>query len=752
MKKVVGLSLILSLCTTMYSSVLAANANETGGPIVNEAETASVTASVYTTLEQSPGQSAPTNGDLLRRMEDLGRGVVAVRSGSNVFISWRLLALDPSGIGFDIYRSTAGGQAVKLNGSVLTKGTNYTDTMADLTKDNIYFVKPVINGQEQKASASFTLPANPVDAPYFTVPIRDGGSINHIWVGDLDGDGEYDYLVARDAEKPQIIEAYKRDGTLLWEVNLGPNSLNQDNISPGSATVSVGHWDGLTVYDMDGDGKAEVLLKIANGVKFGDGEVWTDQNDTKQWLAVLNGMTGKLQSTSELPDDYISIGPLAAQLGIGYLNGTTPSVVVNAKNRRADGGFNMLIAAYHLEGDNLVRDWKWLRGSQNLADGHQIRIADVDGDGKDEIAQIGFVLDHDGTLLYSLTDSNVVHGDRFYIGKMDPNRPGLQGYAIQQNNPYGLLEYYYDATTGQMIWQHNTTPPAWDVGRGDVGDIDPRYPGYEVFSFEGIYHGPSNTQITTKDNKGNPWPTMRMFWDGDLLSESYNNGKIEKWNYQTTSMSRLVTTTNYENAVSSWRGVPKFLGDIMGDWREEAILTNKDYNKLIIFTTPIPTDHRIYTLPQNPLYRNGMTIKGYVQSHLTDYYLGDGMDAPPTPNIYYAGKLINADVEAQPKTLNLKSNGKYITATIKLASKDDSLVNAASIRMNINGVTIFAQSAPMEAGDLGRDANGKLTVKFDRQQVINALAGLNGSIPFSITGYLQDGRTFTGKDSFKVIH
>ena len=150
-----------------------------------------------------------------RQMEKLGRGVVAVRDGSHVFISWRLLALDPTGIGFNVYRSTAGGQAVKLNDAVLANGMNFTDTTADLTKDNSYFVKPVIGGHEQAASSSFTLPANPPDAPYFTVPLRDGGSINHVWVGDFDGDGEYDYLVVRETMKPQLIEAYKRDGTLL---------------------------------------------------------------------------------------------------------------------------------------------------------------------------------------------------------------------------------------------------------------------------------------------------------------------------------------------------------------------------------------------------------------------------------------------------------------------------------------------------------------------------------------------------------
>jgi len=577
-------------------------------------------------------QIKPVNAASPRRMENLGRGVVAVRTGNNVFISWRLLALDPAGIGFNVYRSTAGGTPVKLNSSVLTGGTNFVDTSADLTKDNSYFVRPVINGSEQAASASYTLKANSADEPCIVVPVRNTGEIHFVWVGDFDGDGEYDYLVDRQTS-PQLLEAYKRDGTFLWSVNMGPNSTNQNNIEPGSATIDVGHWDGVTVYDLDGDGKAEVVLKIANGVTFGDGTVWTNSSDTKQWLAVLDGMTGSLKAYKSIPQDYISDGPMGCQLGIGYLNGTTPSIVAYMKNRKDNGDFNLMICAYHYSGQNLVMDWKWVRGSDNRPDGHQMRIIDIDKDGKDEICEIGFVLNGDGTLRYSLSSKGITHGDRFYIGQFKKDDPVLRGYGIQQDNPEGLNEYYYNANSGNITWKHYSgSVPGDDVGRGDVGDIDPRYPGYEVWSFYGVYNGPTNTLITTS----HPYPAFRLWWDGDTLSESFNDGKIEKWNYATNSVSRLVTTWKYHSAIRSDRGAPVFYGDIMGDWREEVILTSSDYTKLVIFTTNIPTDVRIYTLAQNPAYRNSMTIKGYMQSHLTDYYLGDGMDTPPTPNIYLA--------------------------------------------------------------------------------------------------------------------
>jgi hypothetical protein len=568
-------------------------------------------------------------------MENLGRGVVAVRTGSSIFVSWRLLGLDPAGISFNLYRSVAGATAVKLNGTAITAGTNYTDNAADLTKSNTYFVKPVINNVEQAASGSYTLPANALDQPCVVVPLRTGNQIHFAWVGDLDGDGEYDYIVDRlDWTNGGCkIEAYKRDGTFLWEVDYGPNSINMNNISPGSATIDVGNWDGVTVYDLDGDGKAEIITKIANGVKFGDGNVWNNSSDTKQWIAVLDGMTGALKRYCPIPDDYIAVGSLACSLGIGYLNGTTPSIVAKMKNRNADKSFNMMICAFRYASSGLTLQWKWLRGSQDCPDGHQIRIVDVDGDGKDEICDIGFCLNGDGTLRYSLAPQGVVHGDRTQIGKLDPDRAGLQGYGIQQDNPSGLLEYYYDANTGTVLWKHMGA--VGDVGRGSTGDIDPRYSGFEVWSFSGIYNGPTNTKLTDDPNR--PYPNFRIWWDGDLLSENYNDRKVEKWNYSTSSVSRLLTAWNYESATGSDRSAPMFYGDILGDWREEFVVTNNDFSKLLIFTTTTASSNRIYTLAHNPAYRNGMTIKGYMQSHMLDYFLGYNMSTPPVPNIKYAG-------------------------------------------------------------------------------------------------------------------
>ncbi|WP_338783086.1 hypothetical protein [Streptomyces sp. DG1A-41] len=590
---------------------------------------------VCATLTVAASSPAPTV-KAVRVMENLGRGVVAVRSSSTqVLVSWRLLGLDPEGIGFNVYRSTAGGAYVKLNSGVLTGGTNYTDSTADLTRSNSYRVAPVVGGREQAPSDAFTLSAGHAVEPVVRVPLRPGGAVKFVWVGDLDGDGEYDYVVDRQTS-PQKLEAYTGDGDFLWQVDLGPNSRNQDNIEPGSSAIDVGHWDGVTVYDFDSDGRAEVALRIADGVRFGDGTTWTHENDARQFMAVLDGRTGALRNWSAVPTTYLADGPMAARLGVAYLNGTTPSLVAYMKNRQGNGAFNLMMGAWKFDGDSLDRQWTWQRGGQDAPDGHNTRAVDVDGDGTDEVAEIGFVLGGNGSLRYSMGPKGIVHGDRFHIADMDPSRPGLEGYGVQQNNPSGLLEYYYDAANGNVIWRHGGGPA--DVGRGMAGDVDPRLTGMEVWSFSGLYNAATN-RLAEPDTSLRPWPQLGLWWDGDLTMELLNDGKIEKWDparpTPSGSLPRLVSTWNH-GAVKAAQGGPTLVGDLFGDWREEAVYTNASYDELIVFTTNQPTAHRLYTLAHNPAYRNAMTFKGYMQSHHVDYFLGAGMAGPPRPDITYA--------------------------------------------------------------------------------------------------------------------
>jgi rhamnogalacturonan endolyase len=583
-----------------------------------------------------------------RNMENLGRGVVAVRSSNTtVFISWRLLGLDPAGIGFNVYRSANGGAVARLNSSTLAGGTNFTDSTANLSQSNAYFVRPVINGAEEAPSGSFTLPANATVRQFMTIPLQanPGTYVHFVWVGDLDGDGEYDFVCDRLGTRTYL-EAYRRDGTFLWRVQGGPNSENQDSFEAGASAISTGHNDGVTVYDLDGDGRAEVIIKTANGVVFGNGQTLTHNDNTTQFISVLDGLTGAERARAVIPNPYLVDGNLSGHMGIAYLDGVNPSILFKAKNRIGNGGFNLIVSTWRFNGSNLTHQWSWQRGSANAPDFHQIRIVDVDRNGTDELCDGGYALNSNGTYRYAIP--GVIHGDRFHIGDLNPNRPGLEGFGIQQDNPSGLLYYVYDPSTGAIIRNH--FGGVEDTARGIAADIDPRYPGYEYWSFHGIHRMDTGAVISPDPLR--PWPNFRIWWDGDALSENLNREFVDKWNYTTSANTRLLTASN-DGAEDSWRDAAQFYGDIMGDWREEVIYANNTDTQLMIYTTTTPTNIRLYTLPHNPTYRACMTVKGYLQSHLVDYYLGEGMSAPPVPNIRYVGGPSNGADTYQAESANI---------------------------------------------------------------------------------------------------
>ena len=469
------------------------------------------------------------------------------------------------------------------------------------------------------------------------------------WVGDLDGDGEFDFVVDRQSGEGfrQFLEAYKRDGTLLWRIDLGPNSFYKYNIEPGSSTISLGHGDNVTVYDMDGDGKSEVLLRTANGVVFGNGNVVSGgASDNVQFLSVIDGLTGAELARATVPNPRLADGPMNGHMGILYLDGKRPSVLWAAKNRDSSNAFHGIITAWDWRGGSLTQRWSWVdSGAIHAPEGHQIRIADVDNDGKDEFVEIGFVIDDNGTQLFNVPE--MVHGDRFHVTDIDPDRPGLENFIIQQNNGTGLATAIFDVGTGGMIrkWYAGGVV---DVGRGVAGDFDPAVKGCEFFSTQpGIFDCKGNKLPYTSQ----PFPPETIWWDSDLVREfvstigsSGTSPGIDKFNTATGTSSRVISLYSdtaapgspYNNYIA-YGGRPQFWGDILGDWREELLCAATDNSELRIYSVRSPdsakssngTGFRIPTLMHNPQYRLQATTKGYVQSSYTDFYLGTGMTPPP---------------------------------------------------------------------------------------------------------------------------
>ena len=594
-----------------------------------------------------------------KQMEYLNRGVYAANMGSGkVFISWRLLGNEPADIAFNVYRTTLG-KLIKLNSKPLLMGTNFTDETADSTQKNTYSVRPIVKGKEIKGDQPFDLLSG--GQPFLSIPLRTpaGYTPNDISVGDVDGDGAYELIVhqtgrGRDNSQsgvtdPPIFQCYKLNGTFLWEINLGKN------IREGA------HYTQFMVYDLDGDGKAEIAMKTADGSIDGKGKVIGDSIkdyrfnkgdkardgkilDGPEFFTIFDGLTGaELATTNYIAPrgDGSAWGGHGGNGGndnsgnrvdrflacVAYLDGVHPSVVMC----RGYYGKTVL-AAWDWRNKKLTSRWVFdSKDGSNPYSGmgnHNLTVADVDNDGKDEIVYGSMCIDDNGKGLYT---TGLRHGDAVHVSDLDPSHPGMEVFGIHEieDNTKGAGSAMYDAATGKILW---TGDQDKDVGRGLSADIDPRYAGYECWSgSEGLK--------TAKGDKIGVSPrsvNFRIWWDGDLLSELLDGTRIDKWNYTEAKLENILDAKKYSCLSNNGsKANPALSADLFGDWREELVLRTADSKELRIFSTTIPTDYRLYTLMHNPQYRLSIAWQnvGYNQPPYTDYFLGDGMQKPAKQNI-----------------------------------------------------------------------------------------------------------------------
>lgn len=615
-----------------------------------------------------------------RQMEKLGRGVVVLHSAtSQAYVGWRLLATDPTEIGFNVYRSANGGAGLKLNSQPLTNTTDFLDTTANFSVSNSWSVVPVINGVEGQPGLPYGLAANYPVRQYLPLPLVVPGpyppyDVKFCWVGDFDGDGEYDFLMDRlstTGGKNQFLQAYKRDGTLLWQMDMGFNSTNTANAyEPDAAAICVGDKDNVTVYDLDGDGRAEVIVRTANGTILPDGSLVTTNNNTSQFLCILDGLTGAEKARALIPNPYFADGPLNCHAGIVYFDGIHPSILFSGENRVGSGAFQRLAIAWDFRDGKLTQRWLYQTpNGQNDSEGHQLRIADVNHDGKDDLVRIGGVVADSNGVPVTLYSTECAHGDRYHVTDIDPDRPGLEMYSIQQLNSTLLATELQDMGSGQL-YKKWYSPGIVDVGRGVTLDMDPNHRGCELYSTQPGIFDAKGSQIFAN----NIWPPEAIWWDADLQREFEDgagsgalNPVINKFDPASGTSGRLYTLYNEDGGChQAYGGRAAFWGDILGDWREEFMVMANDYSQLRIYTTKIAATNRIYCLMQNPQYRVQCTFKGYYQASYVDYFLGYQMPPPPPPPVSDA-RLVwrgNGTNVWDAATANWFTNNLWISNTI----------------------------------------------------------------------------------------
>lgn len=617
-------------------------------------------------------------------MEKLDRALMGIPCGDGVvYIGWRFLGSDPADIAFNLYRAADEGDPVKLNNEPISATTDFVDSTVDLERHNTYYLRPVLEGEERKEEKPFVLPASSAVQQYFSIPLQippsgeiDGQkfsySANDASVGDLDGDGAYEVILKWDPSNSrnppqtgltgnQIIDAYKMDGTLLWRIDLGKN------VRSGAAYTQ------FLVYDFDGDGKAEMICKTADGTVDGTGKVigdpekdWRELSTSNErmygkvaegpeYLTVFDGLTGKAMTSKEyVPDRY----PLDGWGGIGgnggndniasradrfsacvaYLDGQLPSAVM------IRGWYGRTVAvAWDYRNGELSRRWffdsslpEW-EGYSGMAN-HHVSVADFDADGKDEICVGAMTIDSNGEGLYT---TGLRHGDALHVGDLDPNRAGLEVFGIHENEGRTLPlktpgSALFDGRTGEIIWSNN---PGVDVGRGMAADIDPEYPGAEAWGAPGGTRRIDTGEVIYKETPNST--NFAIWWDADLLRELLDKTSISKWDSENR---RTLQLFEAEGAASNngTKATPCLTADLLGDWREEVIWRSADNRELRIYTTTIPAENRMVTLMHDPQYRLSVAWQNvaYNQPPHPSFFLGAGMKERPVTEI-----LFNTDPE-----------------------------------------------------------------------------------------------------------
>ena len=672
-------------------------------------------------------QSTETTQTSAQWPKDMGRQLVAVKVAGGVYMSWRLKATDPEDTRFDVYRDGAKIATVETS-------TNYTDDLGDASCRYKVVGKradgTVIDESAEVEPWSNIYKNFPIDRPKDVV--MGDSTVNYLpndcSTGDADGDGEYEIIVKWNPSNwkdnahnghtaSTILDCYKLDGTKLWRIDLGAN------IRSGS------HYTQFLVYDFDGDGKAEMICKTAPGSLDGTGHYVSEAGDSEtirstdnsrdyrngsgriltgpEYLTVFDGPTGKALCTT----DYYPLRgltttePTGSQLDaiwgdsygnrcdrflatVAYLDGERPSAVMcRGYYTRA------YLTAYDWNGEHLSIHWKYASTHKTPKGlygqgAHSLSVADVDGDGCDEIIYGAATLDHDGTELYS---TGLDHGDALHVGDFLPDRPGLEVYMVHESAPYGWD--LHDAATGELIYHVTGTG---DNGRGMAADIYPESRGAEFWSAAADNVYGSDGEVKSSDVR--PSYEFRIFWDDDPYEETVDGVKLEK--NTPTGNRTLMDFSQYNHSKQMYgsKKHPLLQADILGDWREELVYYNSEtVGEINIFTSTTPTAYRAPTLMDDRQYRMAITWQqtAYNQPPHISYYLPDSV----CPKIYVDSTLLVRSCAPGEAIMPVKLHMRGGTMTKLLATKLPSTLKLAKDNTDNTQLTYtISGTAPTEPG------------------------------------------------------
>ncbi len=534
----------------------------------------------------------------------LGRGLVALPIEHSVFLSWRRLPEDSSGTVYEIYRHTLGAGADAAQMIKQTPLMNFIDDSVKAGSRYAYEVraqheKPANHFVEVKSADATNTPSRPdsfAGALAFDLgrPYLDAQLVT----GDLNGDGEREVVIKhtnnwdvdpspkfwKESKDTYKVTAFLKNGKPLWTIDLGWGIEAGVFYSP------------MVIWDIDGDGRAEVLIKTNKS---------SDPKDySSERLSVLDGETGTVKHEVPWPHadglggDYNSNS--RNYIAIAHLDGKNPYIVV------ARGLYeNQRLFCYD---HTLQKVWERV-----IADGthssHSLTIADVNDDGKEEIMWGENCISEGGNDLWTIKERMPYsgHPDIIYVADVLPSNPGKEvyfcreGWYGQRNRRIGMM---LANNQGEILWAH------WyyrHVDGGWVSKIIPNTEGMQCYAYDiggkkisehGVKIDTVYQYVFTPEGKIIARPSMHgsfpVDWDGDGVREiCMRNGKVSRFNGP-------VIAKVDSNTI--------FGADLFGDHREEIVAAPaKDSSVYIYFnTSPLEAKPRITPLADRQ-YRNDVS-------------------------------------------------------------------------------------------------------------------------------------------------
>ncbi len=515
-----------------------------------------------------------------------------------------------------------------------------------------------------------------------------------------------------------IFDLYTLEGKLLWRINLGINIVSSAHHSAfnfydldqdGIAELAIKTADGTRGYLPKADGTIDDRTDTPAWVLGDPSAVWVgglanpamdnQVNNTAlgrvasgpETFTVFHGGTGQPVDTVDYFAPY-AISPnwgdnnnnrsdrfngAVAYMPKNGLPGAEPYPTVIEVRGHYGPHF---VAAYQFIDGEIVEIWSFKLADWNAGNNqgnHNLQVADLDFDGYQEVVLGGITLDHDGTIVWSTNGTRGTvaggHGDALHVAAMVPDSNEIYVFQPHESGPPNNVSLVR-GSTGEPVWTYSAN--LGDVGRGVAANVT-AMPGFEVWaSGTPMYNMASGKLITTEVGDigvANKAPVnFILYWDGDLLSEFFDGPdnlnatqppSITKLIYDNaTGHSELVTlqalTGTYSN--NGTKANPSLIADILGDWRDEVLVRTSDNNALRIYTTDIPTDHVIYTLMHDPLYRMAVNAQNamYNQPAHLGFYLGEDIRNDvqnrqlPVPNAYYTVDGEQGDLSVLENLLN----------------------------------------------------------------------------------------------------